>query len=144
MLAHVKPGLARLGRTLLAILFIVSGFQKIADFQGSLEYMDAAGVPPEPIILGVGMLMELVGGILLLIGFRERFAALLLVAYLIPVTLLVHDFWAFEGAEGMMQRAQFLKNVAILGGLLAVAAEVPVPAGIETPTPAAREEAPVP
>jgi len=125
---HPHPFLARTGRTLLSIIFLVSGVGKIPGWSGSLEYMQAHGIPEPwaPILLAIATVIEIVGGVMLLVGFRDRAAALVLFLYLIPVTLVLHSFWEAPAAEALSQRVAFLKNLAIMGGLLAVYAEAPV------------------
>ncbi|HET6936048.1 MAG TPA: DoxX family protein, partial [Candidatus Angelobacter sp.] len=61
-------------------------------------------------------------GLLLLTGLKARYAAVILALWLVPVTLTFHNFWAFQGQEQQEQMVNFLKNLAIIGGLLAVAA----------------------
>ena len=67
-----------------------------------------------------GRALQLVAGIALVIGWHERLAALLLALFLIPATLAAHDFWAYHGPELQGQLANFLKNVAMFGGLIFV------------------------
>lgn len=125
---HPHPFLARTGRMLLSVIFLVTGISKITGWSGSIDYMQANGIgePWTPILLAAALVIELACGIALLIGFRERAAALLLVLYLIPVTLVLHSFWEAAAADVMSERIAFLKNLAIMGGLLAVYAEAPV------------------
>jgi len=63
----------------------------------------------------------------LLTGFQARWGALALAAFLIPITLIFHNFWAFQGQEQQMQMVHFLKNLAIMGGLFQVAGASPAP-----------------
>ena len=69
---------------------------------------------------------QLVAGIALVVGWHERVAALLLAGFLIPATLTAHDFWAYHGPEMQGQLVNFLKNVAMFGGLCFVAFRLPV------------------
>jgi putative oxidoreductase len=110
-----------LGRALLAAIFIVSGLAKIADFGGSLGYMQAQGMPAAEVFLVLAIVVELACGAGLLLGASARVSATVLALYLIPVTLIFHPFWAYTGMEQRMQLVNFLKNLAIMGGLAFVA-----------------------
>ncbi|HKW80680.1 MAG TPA: DoxX family protein [Casimicrobiaceae bacterium] len=114
--------LALLGRVLLAVIFVYSGFGKITDFQGTVHYIEAVRMPV-PQVLAVGaIVVEFIGGLALLIGFRARWAALAFVLFLIVITPLFHNFWSAPAAEAMEQQINFIKNVAIIGGMLMVMA----------------------
>ena len=83
-------------------------------------YMASKGMPAVPFFLTLAILFEILCGVAILIGFRARVAAGLLFLYLIPVTLIFHNFWSVPGVEKQMQFVNFLKNISILGGLLHV------------------------
>ncbi|HLA75855.1 MAG TPA: DoxX family protein [Gammaproteobacteria bacterium] len=108
------------GRLLLALIFILSGLNKIGDWDGSLQHMTMKGIPYADILLGLSILIELGGGLLLALGLYARWAALAILLFLIPVTFIFHNFWAYAGMEQAMQKIQFLKNLAIMGGMLYV------------------------
>src|SRR6266852_8513301 len=78
-----------------------------------------------PTLIMAGRALQLVAGIALVIGWHERLAALLLALFLIPATLTAHDFWAYDGPELQGQLVNFLKNVAIFGGLCFVTFHLP-------------------
>jgi putative oxidoreductase len=112
---------ALVGRILLAIIFIVSGFGKITGYDGTAGYMAAKGMPMVQVLLPLTILVELGGALLLLVGFKARWAALLLFLFMIPVTLIFHAFWGLPDANAaQMQQIHFLKNLAIMGGMLMV------------------------
>jgi putative oxidoreductase len=121
----MNPGIERwltlLGRILLSLIFILSGLGKIGDWSGTAGSMAAKGMVAVPFFLTMAILFELGGGLTVLLGFKARLGAWALVFYLIPVSLIFHNFWAFTGAEQRMQVINFLKNHAIMGGLLLVA-----------------------
>jgi putative oxidoreductase len=110
------------GRVLLALIFVLSGFNKISGFAGTAAYMASKGLPMAEILLVPTILIELGGGLMLIFGYRARLAAAVLVLFLIPVTLVFHNFWAAPAAEAQMQMINFMKNLAIMGGMLCVAA----------------------
>ena len=110
------------GRILIAAIFIISGFGKIGGFDGTAGYMASKGLPIPQVLLVLTILLELVGGILLVVGFKTRWVALAFALWLIPTTLIFHAFWGLDAKEAMTQQIQFLKNVAIMGGMLMVCA----------------------
>lgn len=114
--------LIAIGRVLLSLVFILSGISKIIDWPGTAAYMAAQGLPLVPLLLGLAAAIEILGGISLLLGWNARWGAWLLFLYLIPVTVVFHNFWALTGAEQQTQLVNFLKNLSIMGGLLLVAA----------------------
>jgi putative oxidoreductase len=114
--------LVMLGRVLLSIIFLLSGLGKIMDWDGNAKLMASQGMPLIPLLLAGAIIIELAGGLSVLLGWKVRWGALLLFLYLIPTTLIFHDFWAFSGPEMQTQLVNFLKNLSIMGGLLLVAA----------------------
>jgi putative oxidoreductase len=72
--------------------------------------------------LGIALVIELVGGLAILLGLYTRFTAWILFLYLIPTTFLFHNFWAFQGMDRIDPMIHFEKNLAIMGGLLILAA----------------------
>jgi putative oxidoreductase len=108
---------ATLGRILMSVIFLLSGFMKVTHLSGM-----AAQVHLSPAMLGLAGAAELVGGLSLLLGLWSRVGALGLVIFLIPTTLMFHNFWAAPPELQQAQMANFLKNVAIMGGLLMVIA----------------------
>ncbi len=116
----IRPFLALLGRLCLCAIFLSSGVHKAMDWENTASYMAAKGMPVVPVFLVGAIVFEVVGGLLVLVGFKARIGALALVIFLIPTTLIFHNFWAFEEMERQMQMIEFLKNLSILGGLLMV------------------------
>jgi len=105
---------ARLG---LGAIFLISGVGKLAAWSATAAFAGSKGVPT--VLLAAATVLELLGAISVLTGWKARWGAAALVAFLVPVTLVFHDFWAYQGAEAQLQTIQFLKNVGIGGGLLA-------------------------
>jgi putative oxidoreductase len=110
------------GRILLAMIFFLSGVMKIPNWDATLQSMEFKGLPAAPVLLGLAILIEIGAGLAVLFGCQTRWAALLLAAFLIPVTITFHNFWALEGQEMQNQMQHFMKNLTILGGLLTLAA----------------------
>ena len=108
------------GRLLFALIFLVSGVSKIVNFGAEHVRMQAHGMPLTTLFLLGAIAVEITGALFLIAGYRMRWTALLLFLYLIPTTLIFHsDFGAPE------QAINFLKNLAIMGGLLFAAAHGP-------------------
>jgi putative oxidoreductase len=101
-------------RVLLALLFIVAGLGKLGDVAGFTGYMVSGGIPA--IFAWPTILLEVLGGLAILIGFQTRIAALALAGFTLLAAVLYH----FVPAD-QMQMTMFLKNLAITGGLLLLA-----------------------
>jgi len=113
---------AFIGRILLALIFVVSGVGKITGYAGTAAVMAAKGLPMVDVLLPLTIAVELGGGLLLALGWKARWAAAALLLFLIPTTLIFHQFWGIEPKLAQMQKIHFLKNVAIMGGMLMVLA----------------------
>jgi len=111
-----------IGRLLLANIFITSGFQKISGFAGIAAYMDIKGIPMSELLLVLTIIIELGGGLCILLGWQARWAALAIFLFIIPVTLIFHPYWTYAEDEMRAQFIQFHKNLAIMGGMLYVVA----------------------
>lgn len=109
-----------LGRILLAWLFIPSGWGKIAGFAGVSGYIASKGVPLPDVAAALAIVIELGLGVLLLIGWQARWAALGLAIFVAVITPIFHNFWTYPEAQKMMQMQAFWKNFAVVGGLLFV------------------------
>lgn len=109
-----------LGRILLSLIFILAGVGKFMDYNATVQYMAAKGMTMVPLFLVVAALIEIIAGLLVFFGIKARLGAFILFLYLIPVTLLFHDFWNQQGPERQENMINFMKNLAILGGLLYV------------------------
>ena len=114
------PWAAPLGRLLLALIFILSAVGKLNDWQGTAKMMADRGLPAVDVLLSTAVGLELVGGLLVVLGLYARWGAIALLMFIVPVTLIMHNFWAAAEAERMMQFIGFMKNVSIIGGLLLV------------------------
>jgi putative oxidoreductase len=115
-----RPMTALVGRILIGAIFIMSGIAKLTDTSGTVAHMEGAGIPAANVLALVAGLAEVAGGLALVFGFLTRLAALGLILFMIPTTLVFHGFWMFEGQEQKMQMIQFMKNLAIIGGLATV------------------------
>lgn len=106
-----------IGRFLYSLLFIMSGLNHFSS--GSISYAESAGVPIPGILVPVTGIMILVGGLTVLLGLHARAGASLLILFLVPVTLIMHDFWNITDPQmAQMQMSHFMKNVSLLGGAI--------------------------
>lgn len=119
MIKHYGP---LIGRLLIALIFLKSGLGKITGFAGTAGFMASKGMPFADVLLVGAIVFELAGAIMLVVGWRVHWGALLLMVFLIPSTLIFHDFWAADAAQYSNQINHFMKNVTILGGLFYVMA----------------------
>lgn len=119
MFNSLQNPLALLGRILLALIFITSGFGKITGYESTAQYM-AAKLPLVVLLLPLTILVELGGGIALAVGFKARWAGLALAIFTLLAGILFHDYWNADAAHRMGQQINFMKNVAITGGMLMV------------------------
>jgi len=117
------PSAALIGRILLAAIFLVSGIAKLTDTPGTVAHMVAMGIPyPDTLALVAGI-AEVLGGIAIVTGLLTRAASLGLILFMIPTTLLFHPFWNFAGEARLPQMVNFMKNLAIIGGLAVLMAQ---------------------
>lgn len=112
---------ALLGRVLLALIFVISGFGKITGFDGTVAYMAAKGMPMPQVALVGAIAIEFIGGLMLVVGWKTRWAALAIFLFLIPTTIIFHNPAGLPPAEAQAQMINLLKNVSIMGGMLLLA-----------------------
>ena len=113
---------ALLGRLLIAALFIPAGIAKIGGFAGTAGYIASKGLPMPELGAVIAILVEVGVAAALLIGFKARWAALVLALFTLAAATLFHNYWALPADQQMMQQLLFTKNLAVVGGLLGFAA----------------------
>src|SRR5262245_55531115 len=108
------------GRLLMAALFLTAGIPKALQGYGGgfAQYLGSQGVPYPEIVGVVAVAIEVLVPVALILGLWPRISALLLVAFVVIATGLAHRFWEFSDAQQQAQMTQFLKNIAVIGGLL--------------------------
>jgi putative oxidoreductase len=116
---------ALIGRILLSCIFLVSAYAKLAEWNSSVQMMQAKGLPAPAALLVMAVLIEGLGGLAILTGLFARAGAWALFLYLIPVTIVFHSFWDVGAAQQNIQLVSFLKNLSIMGGLALLAANGP-------------------
>jgi len=104
-----------IGRILLSAIFLMSAFGKIANFAGTQQYMSAYGMPLTAFFLVCAIILEIGGGFSILLGYKAKVGAIALIVFLIPATLIFHTKFSDQ-----VQMIMFMKNLAIMGGLLLV------------------------
>lgn len=110
------------GRILLAALFLVAGTRKLMAVAGTAGYFGKLGFPMPEVLVWVVIVVEIGGALLLILGWHARKAAWLLMLFTLIATFAAHRFWEVDAAQYVNQMNHFLKNLAIVGGLLFVAA----------------------
>lgn len=130
--------IAFFGRVFFSVIFIFAGINKIMNWDATEQHLvnqmlDVLSksyhqgwakalfdqiLPLAPTLLVVGTIAELGGGLLVLLGIQVRLGALILALFLIPTTLLFHNFWALEGAQQQTEMIMFMKNLSMFGGAL--------------------------
>jgi putative oxidoreductase len=111
--------LVPIGRALFALIFITSIF---GHFSGdTIAAASARGVPVATVVVPLVGLLALTGGVMVMLGYRARFGAFMLVAFLVPVTLVMHRFWGLHDPQlAEIQRAMFMKNLSMVGASLMI------------------------
>lgn len=114
-----------LARVLLALMFLAGSYEKIVGFDGTVAYITKHGLPLPEAAAVSSMILELGAGIALILGFKARWAALALVAFVLVLNYTFHAFWTLPAGQQGLQMILFLKNLAVVGGLLLIAAYGP-------------------
>ncbi len=107
---------------MIALIFLLAGFSKIVGFKGTAGYMASKGLPIVDVLLAGTIVIEFGGALMLILGWKARLAAAALFLWMIPVTLVFHDFWNMTGQEQVTNQIMFLKNVSIMGAMLYILA----------------------
>lgn len=110
------------GRLLLVALFLPAGIGKLTGFAGTVGYISSVGLPLPSVAAALAAVVEIGGGLALLLGFGTRLAALALAAFTLVASFFFHAYWAVPADQAFVQQLMFFKNVAVTGGLLVLAA----------------------
>ena len=108
------------GRILIALIFVLSGFGKITGFEGTVGYIVSKGLPLPQLAAVGAVIVELGGSIMLVLGWKARWAAAAMFVFTALAALIFHNFWAVPADQAQNQMIHFMKNISILGGLLYV------------------------
>lgn len=110
------------GRILLALIFLMSGINKIMNWEGTAGYMEFMGMPMVTVFLIGAIVLEVGGSLSVILGFKARWGALALIVFTIPTTLIFHAYWAVDPEQMQIQQIMFMKNLAMTGALLLIMA----------------------
>lgn len=114
--------IALLARVLLAAMFILAGAAKLGGISGTIAFIASVGLPMPGLLAGLTIVLEIVGGIALIIGYRTRLFAFLLAGFTLLAAFIFHAFWAVPADQAYVQNLFFMKNLSIAGGLLLLTA----------------------
>ena len=118
-------------RILIGILFLVAGIMKALNLAGTTAYMTRLGFPAPELMAYLSTIIEVVSGVLLIIGWQTRRVAWLLIVYVLIATGMAHRFWEYEPAQRVNQINHFLKNLALIGAMLYVVVSGPGSASVD-------------
>jgi putative oxidoreductase len=111
--------LALAGRALIVGIFLVSVvFNKIPNYSVVADNMGGKGVPAPTIMLGLAIVFMVLGSVSVMVGFKARIGALLLLIFLVLATYYFHDFWSVEPERKGLELTHFLKNASLIGTML--------------------------
>jgi len=122
VLNNLQNPLALVGRILLALMFVLAGFSKIAGFDGTVGYVASGGLPAPALLAVLTIILEVGGGLAIVFGFQARWAALALAGFTLLASFTFHAFWKLPADQQMVQQLLFMKNISVVGGLLVLAA----------------------
>ncbi|MBC6943375.1 MAG: DoxX family protein [Xanthomonadales bacterium] len=105
-------------RIFLGALFVFFGSQKILDFGGATNYLEYLGLPMPAALAVVAVAIEFLGGLALVLGWRVREVAVVMIVFVGAAACLGHPFWSMAAADRAVAQLQFFKNMSIIGGLL--------------------------
>ena len=109
---------ALVGRVIMSWIFISSGFGKITDVTGFATVLAKRGVPAPSFMGWLGAIVEFGGGLLILLGFKIRYVAILMILFVIMATLISHRYWEYSPEQIVAQATNFWKNITIICGFL--------------------------
>ena len=108
------------GRLMISAIFVVSGFGKITGFDGTVGYIASKGLPLPQLAAIAAIVVEFGGGILLIVGWKTRWAAAAMCIFTVVAALIFHNFWAVPAEQAQNQMIHFMKNICMAGGLVYV------------------------
>jgi putative oxidoreductase len=109
-----------IGRIFLSMIFIASGLMKIGNWDQTAGFMASKGMPMVPVFLAGTIAFQVVGGLCVLLGYRARLGALMLIIFIVPATIIFHNPAGLEGMAQQTEMGNMMKNISILGGLMLV------------------------
>ena len=122
MSTSIQNPLNLAARLLMVALFLPAGIGKLTGFEGTVGYIASVGLPLPTVAAAIALIVEIVGSLALLAGFGTRIAALVLAVFTLVASFFFHNYWGVPADQAFMQQLLFFKNIAVVGGLLAIAA----------------------
>lgn len=122
MFASLQNPLSLAGRLLIAALFLPAGIGKITGFAGTVGYIGSVGLPLPAVGAVLAIAVEVLGALVLIVGYQTRFAALVLALFTLAASFFFHAYWSVPAEQAFMQQLLFFKNIAVVGGLFVLAA----------------------
>lgn len=126
-----RPLVLLAGRILIGAIFLNAGIRKLLGFAGTVGYFTKLGFPAPEAFAVLAIIIEVGGSILLIVGWKTRWVAWLLSLFVLIAAFAAHRFWQFDAAQYANQMNHFMKNLAIIGGLLFVASFGPGSASVD-------------
>ena len=117
-----KSYVSVVGRLLLALMFIVAGFGKLTNLQGTAGYIASGGLPAPMVLAVLVGLLELVGGLALVVGYQVRWVGLALALFTLAASVLFHAYWSAPADQQMVAQMLFMKNLSVAGGMFLISA----------------------
>lgn len=122
MSKSIQDPLSLVGRLLMSWLFLPAGIGKVLGFSGTVAYIASVGLPLPAAGAVLALLVEIFGGLALILGYQTRIAAIILAVFTVAASIFFHAYWAVPADKQMVVQLLFNKNVAVAGGLLILAA----------------------
>jgi|SRR5579872_3321418 len=115
---ELKNVLILVARICIGSLFLWAAWEKITHWSGTVLYMRERNLPQVSLFLPAVIVVQVLGGLGIIAGYQTRVAAVVLILFLLPAMVIFHNFWNFSGKERNIEKTLFMKDVAVLGGLL--------------------------
>jgi putative oxidoreductase len=122
-----------IGRVLMSVIFLRAGFSKLTGLEGTSAYMTSHGLPAPYFFAVLAGLVEFFGSLFVLLGFKTRYAALLMALFTLTAAFIGHPFWSLPPDQYANQLAHFMKDITILGGFLILLVAGPGALSIDRP-----------
>ena len=122
MSKSIQNSLTLASRLLFVVFFLPAGIGKLTGFAGTVGYIASAGLPLPTLGAIMALTVEILGSLALLAGFGTRLAALILAVFTLVASVFFHAYWAVPADQAFVTQLLFFKNIAVVGGLLALAA----------------------